>query len=424
MQRRAGPEPETRERRAAGILIRLRIEMPEVFKDRLARRQQAHVLIQHHERHERAHLPREGRERRGDHPQQGRLARPIGACQRDPFRAAYFEGQVTQHRRGGIIAGRDAAQRQHDLACRQAGRGQADLHRLQDFDSLPRGLCGGFRFGDLAFGKVLQVAARDLRPALHRADQDARRAAPCRLALSGGVLPGFLFGGELHFLARRVHLAFGLRQVLPRGLQFECLAGPIGAPSPAITGRAQRRQLHDGIHAFEQLAVMADNQSAAAPAGEQARHRRAPVAVEIVGRLIQQQEIRLREDHRGERRARALPAREGIERRLRRGVQPGPAERFGEARLQRPVRRLPGIRLARFGAAQIRQRRTDLEQAGNRLAVFAGETLAQHAELAAHGNFTGGRRQASADEVQERGFADAVLADKSDAFLIETEIQV
>jgi hypothetical protein len=58
------------------------------------------------------------------------------------------------------------------------------------------------------------------------------------------------------------------------------------------------------------------------------------------------------------------------------------------------------------------------------LAPFAADILAQHAQLAAHGNSTGSRRQAPADEVQQRGFADAVLADKSDAFLIEIEIQV
>jgi hypothetical protein len=82
----------------------------------------------------------------------------------------------------------------------------------------------------------------------------------------GGVFPGFLLGGQLHLLARRVHLTFGLRQVLPRGRQFQRLAGAVGAPSAAITGRAERRQLHDGIHVFEQLAVMADDQRAAAPA--------------------------------------------------------------------------------------------------------------------------------------------------------------
>ena len=131
--------------------------------------------------------------------------------------------------------------------------------------------------------------------------------------------------------------------------------------------------------------------------------RRTSLAVEIVGRLVQQQEIRLCEDHRGEGRPRAKPAGEGRGQRLRRGVHPGPAERFGEA--------------------LVRQRRPDTEQAGNRLASPV-ETPAQHSELAAHGNFSGRRRQVPVCEVQQRGFADAVLTEKSDAFLIETEAQV
>ena len=45
---------------------------------------------------------------------------------------------------------------------------------------------------------------------------------------------------------------------------------------------------------------------------------------------------------------------------------PAPSERFGKARLKCPVRRLQGVRVPRFGAAQVCERRADLEQAGNR----------------------------------------------------------
>lgn len=52
------------------------------------------------------------------------------------------------------------------------------------------------------------------------------------------------------------------------------------------------------------------------------------------------------------------------------------------------------------------------------------ETLGQQSGLAANGNAAGRRQQVPDEEVQQQGFADTVLTDKSRAFLIETEVQV
>ena len=83
-----------------------------------------------------------------------------------------------------------------------------------------------------------------------------------------------------------------------------------GAPAAAEAGHADRRKLDDPVHLFEQFAVVAGDQRAAVPAGEQFGDRGAALGVEIVGRLVHQQHRRLGQQHRREAEPRALAAAE------------------------------------------------------------------------------------------------------------------
>src|SRR5690606_27567243 len=62
LERGVGPEGEARQRRAAGVLVRLRIERHEIVADRESALEKAHLLVEHHERDEDARPPAPRRE--------------------------------------------------------------------------------------------------------------------------------------------------------------------------------------------------------------------------------------------------------------------------------------------------------------------------------------------------------------------------
>ena len=180
-----------------------------------------------------------------------------------------------------------------------------------------------------------------------------------RLPLAGAVLARLALGRRLRVAGDLGDALLGIRQVAPRRGELQRLALAVAAPVAAIARGAERGQLDDGVHGLEQLAVMADDDRARPPAGEQLDHRLAALAVEIVGRLVEQEEVGLGEDERGEPGPRALPAGQRRQRRVGPRVEPDAAERGGDARLQRPVGvgQLFGGGLAGLGAAQERPAR-------------------------------------------------------------------
>jgi hypothetical protein len=92
------------------------------------------------------------------------------------------------------------------------------------------------------------------------------------------------------------------------GGELDRLLRAIAAPVAAIACCAERSQFDDGIHGLEQRPVVADDDRAAAPAGEQIDHGTTTVAIKVVGGLVQQQEIRLGKQQRGKTNARDLSA--------------------------------------------------------------------------------------------------------------------
>ena len=189
-----------------------------------------------------------------------------------------------------------------------------------------------------------------------------------RLALPAPSLRAFRSAVSWALRATLGDPLLGVGEVVPRRRQLQRLALAVVAPVAAVPGGAERGQLDDRVHGVEQLAVVADDDRAGAPAGEQVDHRLPAVAVEVVGRLVEQQEVGLGEDQGGERGPRPLAAGQRRERRVGRRVQPEAAEGGGDAAPQRPVGvgQFVGGRLAGFGAAQHGERVGHAEQVGDR----------------------------------------------------------
>ena len=111
-----------------------------------------------------------------------------------------------------------------------------------------------------------------------------------------------------------------------------------GRPRAAEYADADRRQFDDAVDAFEQRAVMAGDEDAALPAFEQPRHGLPAVSVEIVGGLVQQQQIRRLDQEARQCDPRSLAAAQGDDRAMQRQRrQPGFGQRCLYSRFQRPI---------------------------------------------------------------------------------------
>src|SRR6185437_8717868 len=126
---------------------------------------------------------------------------------------------------------------------------------------------------------------------LHRIQLYARDVAARTRTLTAAIPARLAFR---HFLAAPCDLvdaALRIGQPVPGRRQLDGLALAIAAPVAAIALRAERRQLDDGVHRVEQLAIVADDDRAAAPTRQQINHRPPSLAIEVVGRLVEQEEV-------------------------------------------------------------------------------------------------------------------------------------
>ncbi len=129
-----------------------------------------------------------------------------------------------------------------------------------------------------------------------RVELDARNVAAGTLLLSGAILAGLSFGCRLRALGDVGYAPFGVGEIVLRRCQLERLAFAIVTEIAAVPRGAKPGELDDRVQRLEQFAVVADDDCAAAPARQELDDRPPAVAVEVVGRLIQQDEVRLGED--------------------------------------------------------------------------------------------------------------------------------
>ena len=227
----------------------------------------------------------------------------------------------------------------------------------------------------------------------------------------------------LHVLALRVLLFLGLL------LQHHGFA-PLPVETviaAAVEGQLAPVQMHDGINRLvEEVAVVRDQQHLMRIARHIAFQPQCSFQIEIVGRLVEQQQIRLGEKHRRQRHAHAPAAGKG---------RAGPLLRFcikakavqngGSTGLRRvggnigkagvdgsdPVRVLRRFRLCHQGGALRVGGQHHFNQAFLRTRRFlrhlADAGKARHADGAA---FT---RQIAGDQLEQGGFARAIAAHKA-----------
>jgi hypothetical protein len=279
------------------------------------------------------------------------------------------KAQVRQHRRpvriGPIPVGKaDRVEVQHGPPGGQAAGRQVEGQAAQALDP---GLGGLAALGGVLGGAVGQppfARAAVLGPLGLGAQQDLGLAALGGEPAAGGVAARLAFAGDLGLAGRLAHLALGRLQVVLGGGHGLGLALGIEVVAAAVAGRAQAGQLDDAVHAAQQRAVVADHHRPALPPPQHVGQQAAGGGVEIVGRLVQQDDVGGGDQQAGQGRAGHLAAAEAGGR--IRGVparQPDLAQGGGDAARQGPVG-LDEVLFEGFGVPSSASMRHSRSQAG------------------------------------------------------------
>src|SRR6185437_15031636 len=121
------------------------------------------------------------------------------------------------------------------------------------------------------------------------------------------------FGALLHLALDFGQLAARHREVVLGGGEVERLAGNKGIPVAAIKLRADGGELENLVDVAQQVTVVAHDQRAIGPGAKQIGDGGAAIGIEIVGRLVKQQDVGLFEQQGGQREARTLAAAQGVD---------------------------------------------------------------------------------------------------------------
>ena len=176
-------------------------------------------------------------------------------------------------------------------------------------------------------------------------------------------------------------------------------------------------QVGDLVHQGEQLAVVADDHHHPGPRRHRVVQPLARVQVQVVGRLVQQQDVRAAQEQRGQRDQDGLPAGQPLHPVVEGQVfEAEPVQPGAGALLDVPVvpdRREDVLsRLARLDGVQRVPGGGDAEQAGNALVGAEGDGLRQVAHLAVGLDRAGAWAQLPRDELEQGGLARAVHPDQ------------
>ena len=172
---------------------------------------------------------------------------------------------------------------------------------------------------------------------------------------------------------------------------------------------------------------MTDHDSAHLPVGEHADHGIAASDVEIVGRLVKENEIRFGDEQPGECDPRTLAAGKRYERSPRRNA--GEAD-FGECGVQPGFQRPVGLRrivqrAVAFGEpGEAGQGVAHTEEIGNGDAVRDLHGLAEHGDAAGAFHRAPGGCGVTGDDAHQCRLADAVAADEAGAIGAEGDIKI
>ena len=172
---------------------------------------------------------------------------------------------------------------------------------------------------------------------------------------------------------------------------------------------------------------MADDDRPALPAADGLGDEVARLGVEVVGGLVQQQQVRLGGHQPGERGPRDLaPAQRRRRPVQRQAHQPDIRQGGLDAGFQAPVG-VGEVVLGggpRLDAMQPRQALSHAHQVGDGGAVRRDQRLAQHADATGDTHRPGGGREIAQDQADQRGLAHAIAPDEASAFGAESEGQI
>lgn len=126
----------------------------------------------------------------------------------------------------------------------------------------------------------------------------------------------------------------------------------IGTPAPTVPLCPERAQFDNRVHFFEQFTIVVNDNCPAAPAGKKVDNRPSAVTIQIVGRLVEKEEVRLGEYCSRQHRPRALAPGELLQERIRPSLQSEPDKGRNHPLFHCPVRSFEFFktRFAFFGA--------------------------------------------------------------------------
>jgi hypothetical protein len=279
---------------------------------------------------------------------------------------------------------------------------------------------------ELAACESIGRALRGLGPVLLEVEH--------HLALPGGEAPG-LAGGvlallhltlELHLILDAAQVALRLVERAGRFSAARFARGGEGRPAAGEHRNADGREFDDAVDMFEQVAVVAGDESRTAPFVDESEDGGPSRCVEIVGRLVEQENVGRFQPETGDRNARAFTAAEAAD--LAGKIAFGQVyfrERFGDAVFERPVGfgHVVGQSFAAGEAFQTRKTVCDAEGFGEGYRVIR-PALGQLADTSGNVDDAGRWLSPPRDETEQRRFSRTVAAHEADAFGADGEREV
>ncbi len=216
------------------------------------------------------------------------------------------------------------------------------------------------------------------------------------------------------------------------GLRRGCLLGGhlggVGGEPAAVPAHRAVAQVADAIHQLEQVAVVRDHQQRARPAADDVVEPVAGRGVEVVGGLVEQQDVGSSQHLPGQPELHHLAARQLAEPAAEHaGGQAEPGERGGDPLLDVPVvadglvvgrRDRPGL-----DRPQRAQGRGDAEELGHRAGAVEHQVLRQVADRPGDAHVPCGRGELAGDDAQQRRLAAPVDADQAGAAGWDEEVE-
>lgn len=264
---------------------------------------------------------------------------------------------------------------------------------------------------------LVGATCRFLSIAFEFPGNDFRQSGVFEVAGGGAGPAGGAFPGLLHLALLEFELQLRVAHLVNRSTLRIGDRVLVGGEIAAVELDIAVAQFGDAVHAVEQRTVVADQQQGAWVAVQLVVEPLPRSGIQIVGGLVEQQNIGTPEQLRGQPEGDDLSAGQGAEHPVEGDVEAEPRQLRGTAFLDVPVIADGGEH--RLGGVAVRQRRQGrqygchAEYFGDSQVGCERQRLRQVAERAVDGDAAAGRLQLSGDEFEKRALTRAIGGDKS-----------